>query len=58
MILTKKMKQTTLAKVTMGTMQTAFTPPKTNTEPINGGLEHAFFSRRGDFQVPCEFSGL
>ena len=29
------------------------TPPKTNMEPQNGGLEDDFPFQRGDFPVPC-----
>ena len=29
------------------------TPPKTNMEPQNEGLEDAFPFQMGDFQVPC-----
>ena len=29
------------------------TPPKTNMEPQNGGLEDDFPFQTGDFQVPC-----
>ncbi len=29
------------------------TPPKTNMEPQNEGLEDHFPFQRGDFQVPC-----
>ena len=29
------------------------TPPKTNMEPKNGGLEDDFPVQLGDFQVPC-----
>ena len=28
-------------------------PPKTNLEPQNGGLEDEFPLEKGDFQVPC-----
>ena len=37
---------------------TASTPPKTNMEPENGGLEDEFPFQTGDFQVPCSFSGV
>ena len=37
---------------------TVSTPPKTNTEPENGGLEDEFPFQTGDFQVPCSFSGV
>ena len=29
------------------------TPPKTNMEPKNGGLEDDLPFQTGDFQVPC-----
>ena len=32
---------------------TVGTPPKTNMEPNNGGLEDDFPFQTGDFQVPC-----
>ena len=35
-----------------------YTPPKTNMEPKNGGLEDDFPFQTGDFQVPCKFSGV
>ena len=31
----------------------ADTPPKTNMEPKNGGLEDDLPFQTGDFQVPC-----
>ena len=34
------------------------TPPKSNMEPENGGLEDDFPFQTGDFQVPCWFSGV
>ena len=37
----------------IGSMYGIFTPPKTNMEPKNEGLEDDFPFQRVDFQVPC-----
>ena len=34
-----------------------FSPPKTNMEPKNRGLEDDFPFKKGDFQVPCWLLG-
>ena len=38
-------------------MATNSTPLKINMEPKNGDFEDDFPFQRGDFQVPCYFSG-
>ena len=37
----------------MGVSKNRGTPPKTNMEPQNEGLEDEFPFQMGDFQVPC-----